>query len=76
MTIQEFLPWGDFRRQAARCSLRGMIGTTELLIVAFIALLIFGARLPKVARSLGQAKSEFKRGLDEGANDESPKASD
>ena len=39
------------------------IGTTELLVLAGIALLLFGTRLPKVMRSLGQGIVEFKRGV-------------
>ena len=45
----------------------GGIGTPELLIVLLVVLLIFGgAKLPQLARSLGQAKNEFKRGEDDG----------
>ena len=41
----------------------GHIGIPELLII----LLIFGgAKLPKLARSLGQAQREFKEGVVEG----------
>ena len=29
-----------------------------------------GAKLPKLARSLGQAQKEFKKGIDEGKKDE------
>jgi len=39
------------------------LGTTELLIVGAIVLLLFGARLPKVMRSLGEGIVEFKRGV-------------
>ena len=39
------------------------IGTTELIILAGIALLLFGTRLPKVMRSLGEGLVEFKRGV-------------
>ncbi|MGH2771691.1 MAG: twin-arginine translocase TatA/TatE family subunit [Actinomycetota bacterium] len=43
------------------------IGTPELLIVLAVILLLFGAKkLPEMARSLGKAKGEFKKGLDEG----------
>ena len=47
------------------------IGPLELLIVLGIVLLLFGgAKLPKLARSMGQASKEFKKGLSEGATDE------
>ena len=39
------------------------IGPWELVIVLVIALLIFGKRLPQVARNMGQGIVEFKRGL-------------
>lgn len=39
------------------------IGPMEMLIVGAIALLLFGKRLPEVARSLGQGIVEFKRGI-------------
>ncbi len=35
----------------------------ELVMIMFIALLIFGKRLPEVARSLGRGINEFKAGL-------------
>ena len=39
------------------------LGAPELLIILVIALLIFGSnKLPKLARSLGQASKEFKAG--------------
>lgn len=38
----------------------------ELLIIAAVIVLMFGAaKLPKFARSLGQAQREFKEGLSE-----------
>ena len=52
------------------------IGPTELLIVLAIVLLLFGsAKLPKLARSLGEAQKEFKKGVEEGKADDA-KASD
>jgi sec-independent protein translocase protein TatA len=43
----------------------------EWLIVLAVVLLIFGgSRLPKLARSLGQAQKEFKDGIAEGKAEE------
>jgi TatA/E family protein of Tat protein translocase len=42
-------------------------GGSELIIILLVLLLLFGAtRLPKLARSMGQAGKEFKEGLKEG----------
>jgi sec-independent protein translocase protein TatA len=39
------------------------MGIAELLIVLVIVIVLFGAvKLPKLARSVGQAPTEFKRG--------------
>jgi sec-independent protein translocase protein TatA len=41
------------------------LGPSELLIVMLIVLLFFGStKLPKLAKSLGEAQREFKRGTD------------
>ena len=46
------------------------LGAPELLIVLLVILVLFGgAKLPKLARSMGQAQSEFKRGLKEPGKD-------
>lgn len=46
------------------------IGAPELIIVLLIALLIFGgAKLPKLARSLREAKDEFEGGKAEPKKD-------
>lgn len=45
------------------------LGTTELMVVGFVALLIFGNRLPTVMRSLGKSVTEFKKGVN-GIEDE------
>ena len=46
------------------------LGTAELLIILVLVLLVFGgAKLPKLARSLGQAQKEFKDGLSETAKE-------
>lgn len=41
----------------------------EWVVIAGIALLLFGKRLPGVARSMGQGINEFKRGLKDGEVD-------
>jgi sec-independent protein translocase protein TatA len=51
------------------------LGPMELGIILVIILLLFGgAKLPKLARSLGQAQKEFKQGVDEGAQDDTNSA--
>lgn len=49
----------------------GSLGTGELLIILVVVLLIFGgSQLPKLARSLGQAQKEFKKGVQDGSDDD------
>jgi sec-independent protein translocase protein TatA len=47
----------------------GMPGQYEMLIIAGVALLLFGNRLPSVMKSLGASFVAFKQGLAEGASD-------
>ncbi len=48
----------------------GDVGAPELLIILVVVLLVFGgAKLPELARSLGKAKNEFQKGVDEGMPD-------
>lgn len=44
-----------------------ILGPDILIILAIVALLFGSTRLPKLARSLGSARSEFEKGLAEGA---------
>ncbi|MGH2746795.1 MAG: twin-arginine translocase TatA/TatE family subunit [Actinomycetota bacterium] len=42
-------------------------GGPELIIILFVVMLLFGAsKLPKLARSMGQAGKEFRAGMKEG----------
>ncbi len=44
------------------------IGAQEMLYIGIAAVVFFGgSRLPKIARNLGKAQSELKKGLAEGA---------
>jgi sec-independent protein translocase protein TatA len=48
------------------------LGATELLIILAVVLLLFGStRLPKLAKSLGPASTEFKKGVDGEPEDDS-----
>ena len=49
-----------------------MIGTTEIIIIGGVVLVLFGARaIPKFFRSIGKAQSEFEKGKHEGAMEKS-----
>ncbi len=52
-----------------------MPGPWELAIIAIIALILFGRRLPEVGKSLGKGIVEFKKGLKE-VQDEVTKTAD
>ncbi len=42
----------------------GRIGTTELVLILVVLLLLFGAkRIPDIARAVGRSMSQFKKGL-------------
>jgi sec-independent protein translocase protein TatA len=47
----------------------GAPGPMEMAIIGIIALLLFGKRLPEVARSMGKGIVEFKKGIS-GVEDE------
>lgn len=54
----------------------GSLGPGELGIILVIVLVLFGgAKLPKLARSLGQAQKEFRQGLSEGMSEDEEKGS-
>jgi sec-independent protein translocase protein TatA len=47
------------------------LGAPELLIILAVVVLLFGStQLPKLARSMGAASKEFKKGVEEGAADD------
>ena len=52
-------------------------GLIQILVVVVLIALLFGAnKIPQIARSLGKAKGEFKKGLAEGEKEDEPKDGD
>jgi sec-independent protein translocase protein TatA len=43
------------------------IGTTELVVIGIVVLVLFGSRLPTAMKSLGQGLKQFKDGLNSDA---------
>ena len=43
----------------------GGIGYAEMILIAGIAVLLFGSKLPEVARSVGQSYTQFRKGLND-----------
>jgi sec-independent protein translocase protein TatA len=54
--------------------LAGTLGGWEWLVILVIALLLFGHKIPGMARNLGRGVSEFKQGLREGQDEEAKAA--
>jgi sec-independent protein translocase protein TatA len=48
-----------------------IFGMDGIIVLVVVVLVLFGStQIPKLARSLGSAQKEFKKGLDEGASDD------
>ena len=48
-----------------------MIGTTEILIILGVAILLFGGKkIPEIMRGLGQGIKSYKEGMKEGYSNE------
>jgi sec-independent protein translocase protein TatA len=47
-----------------------IFGVDGIIVLVVVVLVLFGStQIPKLARSLGSAQKEFKKGLDEGSSD-------
>jgi len=56
--------------------LANLLGPDTAIVLLVLALLFGGSQLPKLARSLGSASHEFRKGVEEGgSNGESSKES-
>ncbi len=54
--------------------LLGMPGGWEWIIILAVIVLLFGsAKLPQLAKAIGQSKKAFREGIDEGEREPSPK---
>lgn len=52
-----------------------MFGFSELIVIALVIFVLFGAAaIPRFARSLGQAKAEFEKGVRSGTGEKKPRA--
>jgi sec-independent protein translocase protein TatA len=56
-------------------AIMGLPAGSEWILIALVALLIFGRRLPEIARNVGKSLNEFKKGVKE-SQDEIHKAID
>jgi sec-independent protein translocase protein TatA len=52
-----------------------IFGVDGIIVLVVVVLVLFGStQIPKLARSLGSAQKEFKKGLDEGASEDEASA--
>jgi len=51
------------------------IGQMELIVILLLVVILFGARkIPELARSMGKAKLEYKKGMEEAEEGEAEEA--
>ena len=52
------------------------IGTTEMIVVMVVILVLFGHRLPSVMRSMGRGIKEFKEGINDTTDEDADRLDD
>ncbi len=53
-----------------------IFGMDGVIVLVVVVVVLFGStQIPKLARSLGSAQKEFKKGLDEGSSEDTPSSS-
>lgn len=52
------------------------IGTTEMIVVMVVILVLFGHRLPSVMRSMGRGIKEFKEGVNDSTDEDADRLDD
>lgn len=65
-------PPGGARQRKARVHpvLAEIFGLDGVIVLVIVVVVLFGgSQIPKLARSLGSAQSQFKKGLEEGKNE-------
>jgi TatA/E family protein of Tat protein translocase len=60
------------RRNAEDARMIAFVNQWELIVILVVVLLLFGHRLPGMARALGSGITEFKRGLKDGNATKNP----
>jgi len=54
-----------------------MLGISEIWVILLIIIILFGpSSIPRLARSFGKAKGEFKKGIEEANNETADKLKD
>ncbi|HZT66237.1 MAG TPA: twin-arginine translocase TatA/TatE family subunit [Acidimicrobiales bacterium] len=54
--------------------LANILGPDIAIVLVVLVLLFGGSQLPKLARSLGSASHEFKKGIEDGSTEAAPSA--